>query len=342
MINFAGDAAALPKQSDPTQNATLTITGVGAGTVGLDNALTVDATDATGGSATSGTDYATYGTQTLTFNTGDGASIASTNGTLDVTSDQRLEGDETVNLAIGSLSSTLDGQVSIADSTHTATITDDETGVINFAGDAAALPKQSDPTQNATLTITGVGAGTVGLDNALTVDATDATGGSATSGTDYATYGTQTLTFNTGDGASIASTNGTLDVTSDQRLEGDETVNLAIGSLSSTLDGQVSIADSTHTATITDDETGVINFAGDAAALPKQSDPTQNATLTITGVGAGTVGLDNALTVDATDATGGSATSGTDYATYGTQTLTFNTGDGASIASDQRYPRCHQ
>ena len=31
---------------------------------------------------------------------------------------------------------TLDGQVSIADSTHTATITDDETGVINFAGDA--------------------------------------------------------------------------------------------------------------------------------------------------------------------------------------------------------------
>ena len=40
---------------DPTQNATLTITGVGAGTVGLDNALTVAATDATGGSAISGT-----------------------------------------------------------------------------------------------------------------------------------------------------------------------------------------------------------------------------------------------------------------------------------------------
>ena len=82
--------------------------------MGLDNALTVAATDATGGSAISGTDYATYGSQTLTFSTGDGASIASTNGTLDVTSDRRLEGDETVNLAIGSLSNTLDGQVSIS------------------------------------------------------------------------------------------------------------------------------------------------------------------------------------------------------------------------------------
>ena len=55
-----------------------------------------------------------YGSQILTFNTGDGASIASTNGTLEVINDRRLEGDETVNLAIGSLSSTLDGQVSIS------------------------------------------------------------------------------------------------------------------------------------------------------------------------------------------------------------------------------------
>ena len=285
--------------------------------MGLDNALTVDATDATGGSATSGTDYATYGTQTLTFNTGDGASIASTNGTLDVTSDQRLEGDETVNLAIGSLSNTLDGQVTIADSTHTATITDDKTGEINFAGDVANA-ESVDPTQNAMLSITSVGAGTVGLDNALTVAATDATGGSAISGADYLPYG-GILTFSTGDGASIASTNGTLEVINDRRLEGDETVNLAIGSLSSTLDGQVSIADSTHTATITDDETGEINFAGDAAAA-EAIKPEQQATLTITGFGTGIFGLDNALTVAAVDANGGSAISGTDYAAYGSQT----------------------
>jgi hypothetical protein len=51
---------------------------------------------------------------------------------LTVTDDRRLEGNETVNLFIDTLSSTLDGHVSLSDTTHTATILDNETGVINF------------------------------------------------------------------------------------------------------------------------------------------------------------------------------------------------------------------
>ncbi len=327
VINFLADAAAA-ESVDPTQNATLAITGVGTGTVGLDVALTVAATQ-TGGTATSGTDYAAYGSQTLTFSVGNGTTITSSNATLDVTSDQRLEGDETVGLSIGSLSSDLSGQVTLSDTTHTATITDDETGVINFLANAA-VAESIDPTQNATLAITGVGTGTVGLDVTLTVSATR-TGGTATSGTDFAAYGSQTLTFSAGDGTTITSSNATLDVTSDQRLEGDETVNLSIGSLSSNLSGQVTLSDTTHTATITDDETGVINFLADAAAA-ESVDPTQNATLTITGVGTGTIGLNVALTVSATQ-TGGTATSGADYAPYGSQTLTFSVGDGTTITS---------
>jgi hypothetical protein len=72
---------------------------------------------------------------TLSFNPGDGSSIDSTTATLTVTDDRRLEGNETVNLFIDTLTSTLDGHVSLSDTTHTATILDNETGVINFLAD---------------------------------------------------------------------------------------------------------------------------------------------------------------------------------------------------------------
>ncbi|MDA1013624.1 MAG: hypothetical protein O3A00_04120 [Planctomycetota bacterium] len=315
----------------PTANATLTITGSGSGTVGLDVALTVDATDAGSGSSISGTDYTAFGTQTLTISAADGASLTSNNSTLDVTDDQRLEGDETVDLQIGSLSSDLNGRVSLNDTTHTATIEDNETGVIDFQADQSNA-ESIDPSINATLTITGSGSGTIGLDVTLTVDATNAGSGGATSGTDFANFGTQTITFVIGDGASLTSTDSTLDVTDDQRLEGDETVDLSIGNLSSTLDGQVSLNDVTHTATIEDNETGTIDFQPDQSNV-ESIDPTMNATLSITGIGSGTIGLDVSLTVDATDAGGGTATSGADYTAFGTQTLTIATGDGASITS---------
>src|SRR5438105_1371721 len=102
---------------------------------GLDVALTVSATDAGTGTATSGTDYTAFGPALLTFAAGNGASIDSSTTTLTVADDKRLEGDETVNLSIGGLSSTLNSQVSIVDSTHTATIEDNEVGTINFQAD---------------------------------------------------------------------------------------------------------------------------------------------------------------------------------------------------------------
>jgi hypothetical protein len=338
IINFQADQSNLESVS-PTVRATLTITSNGIGTVGLDTALTVDATDLLTGSATSGTDYTAFGTATFTFAIGNVAVINSNTATLTVTNDQRLEGTESVNLSIDNLSSTLNGRVFIGDDTHTAFITDDEAGVINFQADQTNAESVS-PTVRATLTITTVGAvGPVGLDRVLTVTATDATiagPGKATSGLDYAAFGPATLTFAIGDGAAIDSDTATLNVIDDQRLEGTEAVDLAIGSPSSTLDGRVSIGDSTHTATILDNELGVINFQADQANAESVS-PTVHATLTITTIGAvGPVGLDKALTVSATDVTvagAGKATSGLDYAAFGPATLTFAVGNGAAIDS---------
>src|SRR5207249_1258699 len=132
----------------------------------------------------------------------------------------------------------------------------------------------------------------------------------------------------TGNGATITSNNATLDVNDDRRLEGDETVNLALGSLSSSLNGQVTLSDTTHTATIKDNEVGVINFQADQANAESVS-PTVKATLAITGTGSGTTGLDVALTVSATDALTGTATSATDYTAFGPATLTFAAGAGS-------------
>jgi hypothetical protein len=103
--------------------------------------LTAKAKDAGTGTASNllSADYAAFGPATLTFNPGDGSSIDSTTATLTSPTNRRLEGNETVNLFIDTLSSTLDGHVSLSDTTHTATILDNETGVINFLATSRTL-----------------------------------------------------------------------------------------------------------------------------------------------------------------------------------------------------------
>jgi hypothetical protein len=181
------------------------------------------------------------------LNPGDGSSIDSTTATLTVTDDRRLEGNETVNLFIDTLSSTLDGHVSLSDTTHTATILDNETGVINFLADQSNA-------ESVTYGESNVDDHSIRdrhdrARQGFTVTATQAAGSTATSGSDYGPFGPAILTFAAGDGTTIDSSTAILDVIDDRRLEGNETVNLSIGSLSSTLNGQVSLGDTTQTAT---------------------------------------------------------------------------------------------
>lgn len=302
---------------DPTVMATLTISSAsGAGGLGLETNLTVTASDAGGGTATSGTDYAAFGTPTLTFTAGAGASINSNTATLNVTDDQLLEGDQTVNLSIAGLSSSLDGQVMIVDSTHTATIEDNESGVIDFQANQAN-GENVDPTVMATLTISSAsGAGGLGLETNLTVTASDAGGGTATSGTDYSAFGTPTLTFTAGAGASINSNTATLNVTDDNIVEANETVNLSIGALSNSLDGQVTLNDTTHTATINNNDTATISI-GDVTA-------NENGTFTLTI--SSTNPSDENLTGTINTADGTATLAGLDYTQIsgGTFTITGN------------------
>ncbi|MDA1013622.1 MAG: hypothetical protein O3A00_04110 [Planctomycetota bacterium] len=267
-------------------------------TVALTSPVVVDITDdGTGNAAGSGTDYTLTTTQ-VTFPIG---SVDNDTQAVTVTqvNDQRLEGDETVDL---SLSINSGVAATGSQNTHTVTIDDNETGSINMQADQSNA-ESVDPTASATLTIMANGTGTVGLDVALTVSATDTGSGSATSGVDFAAFGTQVLTFNTGDGSTITSTDASLDVTDDNRLEGDQTVEIQIAGLSNDLNGQVSVTDFSHVFTIEDNEVGVINFQANQSNA-ESVDPTVNASLTITAIGTGTVGLDVGFTVDAGDVGG--------------------------------------
>src|SRR5436190_1819954 len=111
----------------------LTITGVGRGTIGVDTSMSVTDTNA-GTGTTNAADMSTpFASQVLTFAVGDSPMINSSNATLDVNDDRRLEGDETVNLTfVNSLSSTPSDQVSEGHASHPATIEYNETGVVDF------------------------------------------------------------------------------------------------------------------------------------------------------------------------------------------------------------------
>jgi len=303
----AANSATVDEGTALTINVLLTIPSGGQ----LDVAVTADAVDAGGGSATSGVDYGAFGTQGISF------PVGSTNGntvgtTLTPIDDPNSEGDETVNLALQNLAGP--AAVSLAaPTTHTATITDDEASVVFQAANSATVDEATG------LNIPVVLSTPIPLTAPLSVDVVDAGGGSATSAADHTAIGTQTLTF------PLGSTNGTvlnavLSPVDDTNVENNETVNLALQNLV----GNGSIgAQSSHTATITENDTATVEFQLAASATADEATPLNiNVLLNIPSGGQ----LDVPITVDAVDAGGGSATSATDYSAFGTQMVTFAVG----------------
>src|SRR5207253_1761042 len=105
-------------------------------TFGLGKGVVVSASATqTGGTATSGSDYTAFGTQTATFNGGasDGTVTtgATVNSTLAVTQDRLLEGNETVLLTLASLSAG-GTATSLGNTANTTTITDDESATLSI------------------------------------------------------------------------------------------------------------------------------------------------------------------------------------------------------------------
>src|SRR5438477_497211 len=112
---------------------------------------------------------------------------------------------------------TLNGQATLGNTSSVVTITDNDTATLAIA--ATTTVTEGGGAQTITVTLTTSAGAT--LATALTAQVVDAGGGSATSGSDYSAFGTQTVTF------AIGSANGatqTVTVTpiNDTLVEGNE------------------------------------------------------------------------------------------------------------------------
>ena len=277
---------------------TVTVTaGLDAGTRRTATEVTVSRT---GGTATSGTDYAAVDAFTVTIPAEQTSGTATF--TFTPTDDSAAEGVETVILS-GSATGLTTG-------TATLTITDDDSVPTNILLSVSQVSVAE--TAGAT-TVTVTVALDAGTRNTATNVLVLPTGGTATSGTDYAVFSV-TLTIPAEQESATATF--TFTPTDDSLREAPETVILGAGVL-----GEASLADWTDTATltITDD---------DAAALVTLSVSPEGVwehlgaeTVTVTAA------LLEAARATATEVTvsrtGGTAISGTDYAAVQDFTVTI-------------------
>ena len=218
--------------------------------------ISADVVDAGGGSAVSGVDYAALGTQTVTFVGGDGNGAVKT-VSISPLGDRRVEGNETVLVALQNLvASPTSVGAALGNTSGVVTIDDDDSIQFDFAADTNV--DENTTTHQVTVTATIVAVGTVGapgLDQLLTVEVTDSGAGTASNlGTppDYS-FVAQTLFFAPGDFV-VTSQDATVGIFEDIAFDPAETIVLFLGSLSSTLDGQASLGDTSHTVTINDDD----------------------------------------------------------------------------------------
>jgi hypothetical protein len=274
--------------------------------------LSVDVVDATGGTATSVTDYDAIGTQTVIFPIGavDGDTM---NVTLTPIDDTNVENNETVNLQIQNIAGP--GFIG-AQMTHTATITEDDVVTIEF--DLAASSTTDESTPLDVIVELNISSGGV-LEVAVTVDVLDALTGSATSATDYNAFITQTLTFAIGAGDGD-SQNVTLTPIDDTDMEGDETVNFVVQNVAGVPTASLG-TQTTHAATITDDDASV-EFQSLSSFTVDEATP-----LNVVVVLSTPSALTAPISVDFVEVVGGTATTVTDYnAIVVPQTLTFPIG----------------
>ncbi len=204
----------------------------------------VDVIDALNGTATSGADYTAFAPVTLTFPMGsldgDSQQVA-----LTAIDDLAVEGaDETVRFA---LMNAVGGAVS-GMSTFTATINDVDVATLGFTSPASSTADESSGMRNVAISLHLPPGGV--LATVAHVRVSDAGGGSATSGVDYAVIAPTTVSFSAGspDGASA---NFQVQVINDAIIEADEFVNLALSQPAASC---ALGANALHQFTITDDD----------------------------------------------------------------------------------------
>ncbi|HLQ46630.1 MAG TPA: Calx-beta domain-containing protein, partial [Planctomycetaceae bacterium] len=248
----------VPLEVEPLENRTL-LTGtlqLSAATyvvsegVGNSTVVMVNRTGVTSGTASvdvnlgnvtavSGSDYLLTAI-TLNF----AANQTSATATIPIVNDRRVEGTETFTATLANADAgTAIGALNAA----TVTITDNDFAVIDAQVDQSVSEGAAAPTVGVTLTINATGSLSqpIGLDSPVSVTLTDALSGTASSGgVDYS-FTNATVMFAAGDFASSTMTTPVM-FTDDQLVEAAETINFTVGSLSTTLNGQVGLGDTTH------------------------------------------------------------------------------------------------
>ena len=229
--------------------------------------VTVNASQGTGGTATSGTDYTAISATDLSFSAG----TTSKNFDVSVTGDTLDEADETV---VVTLSGAMNATLSSTAASGMGTITDDDDPpTVSVA--AASVTEGDSGSTNLTFTATLSAAS----GKQVTVAWAEGTGGTATSGTDYTAISGGTLTF----AAGTTSQTFNVSVTGDVVDESDETV---VVTLSSPTNATISATAGSATGTITDNDatpTSITLTVNDDSVDEGDGDTTITVTATVDG-----------------------------------------------------------
>ena len=253
VVSFAAASGSVAEGNSGTTTYTATLAVSPAPTA----ALTVQvALDATGSTATNGSDFSFTSPTTVTFAAGQTSQTV----TLTVTGDTQPEADETVVLSLQNVGT---GASIGGPATHTLTITNDDGAVptVRFSAAAGSITEGNSGTSTytATVMLTDPGSLTFPFTVPVTVDAAS----TATSPADYTLVTTQ-LTFAS---ATALSQTVTVTVVGDQLPEPNETVILRLGTPSSA--AVVLGTTSRHTLTITNDDASSTGGSCEAAFFTK-------------------------------------------------------------------------
>jgi hypothetical protein len=286
---------------DGTTVAAVTVTRIGS-TTGAASA-TVNLTN---GTATAGADY---NATPIVVNFADGDSTPKI-VTIPIANDTEVEPDETVNLTLGSPTGATIG------TQNTATLTivnDDILSTLQFSAPTFSVNEDGTPIAAVTVTRTGGSAGsasaTVNLSN-----------GTATAGADY---DATPIVVNFADGDSTPKI-VTIPIANDTLVEGNETVNLSLGSPT----GNASIGtQNTATLNIVDDESS-LQFSSSTFSVNEDGTPIAAVTVTRIGGSAGAA----SVTVNLSN---GTATAAVDY---DASPIVVNFADGDSAPKTVTFP----
>lgn len=261
----------------------------------VDSGLSVDYTTADATATAADSDYvATSGSLNFTGNAGEIQTV-----TVTVNSDEVVELDEVLLVALSNLSS--NGRpVSIATSSATGTITNDDSATLSIADVTALETDSGQTTFEFVVTLSDA------VDTTISVDAATADDSATTANGDYVAVTSQTVQF---DGLAAEQQSVFVTVNGDRFVETDEAFQVLLASLNSS-GRDVTIADGTAVGTITNDDSPVpVNLS--ASVLTGSEAAGTVITLTVTAdepVG-GDQTVDLLLTgVDASDAVLSSAT----------------------------------